>query len=115
MPQVVQQAALTVDDRIDSDYFACDPPVIQDRVDRVRNAYNALCDTAARRREKLEESRRMHLFFATMSEELAWIRERMQLMTSEDTGRDLTSIHSLLTKQKVVCLILRSKLISFCQ
>nr|CAB3266546.1 spectrin beta chain, non-erythrocytic 1-like [Phallusia mammillata] len=87
---------------IEDDYIACDPPIVQDRVDRVRNAYDSLCRMAAERRAKLDESRRMHLFFASMAEELAWVKEKEQLMTSDDYGRDLTSVHSLLTKQKAL-------------
>ena len=67
----------------------------------VRDTYDDLCCLAAKRRAKLEESRRMHQFFATMTEEVAWAREKEQLMMSDDVGRDLTSVHSLVTKQKV--------------
>ncbi|XP_076810469.1 spectrin beta chain, non-erythrocytic 1-like isoform X3 [Clavelina lepadiformis] len=86
----------------DEGYSACEPSAVSDRVGGVRDTYDDLCCLAAKRRAKLEESRRMHQFFATMTEEVAWAREKEQLMMSDDVGRDLTSVHSLVTKQKAL-------------
>uniref|UniRef100_H2ZPE1 Spectrin beta chain n=1 Tax=Ciona savignyi TaxID=51511 RepID=H2ZPE1_CIOSA len=85
-----------------NDYSACEPSAVEDKVVGVRTTYDQLCKQAADRRAKLDESRRMHLFFATMAEEVAWVKEKEQLLNSDDLGRDLTSVHSLLTKQKAL-------------
>uniref|UniRef100_F6Q5V5 Spectrin beta chain n=1 Tax=Ciona intestinalis TaxID=7719 RepID=F6Q5V5_CIOIN len=84
------------------EYSACEPSAVEDKVTGVRTAYDELCKQAADRGAKLDESRRMHHFFATMAEEVAWVKEKEQLLNSDDLGRDLTSVHSLLTKQKAL-------------
>lgn len=53
---------------------------------------------AAQRRAKLEESRRLWKFFWDMGEEEAWIREQSQILSSDDFGKDLTSVLRLTSK-----------------
>ncbi|XP_048842774.1 spectrin beta chain, non-erythrocytic 1-like isoform X2 [Brienomyrus brachyistius] len=86
---------------IDSNgYKPCDPQVIRDRVAHMEFCYEELTQLAAERRARLEESRRLWKFFWEMAEEEGWIREKEQILSSEDYGRDLTSVLRLLSKHK---------------
>ncbi|KAJ1156330.1 hypothetical protein NDU88_009054 [Pleurodeles waltl] len=79
-------------------YKPCDPQVIRDRVAHMEFCYQELCQLAAERRARLEESRRLWKFFWEMAEEEGWIREKEQILSSDDYGRDLTSVVRLLSK-----------------
>ncbi|KYO23593.1 spectrin beta chain, non-erythrocytic 1 isoform X2 [Alligator mississippiensis] len=81
-------------------YKPCDPQVIRDRVAHMEFSYQELCQLAAERRARLEESRRLWKFFWEMAEEEGWIREKEQILSSDDYGKDLTSIIRLLSKHK---------------
>lgn len=37
-----------------------------------------------------------------MAEEEAWIKEKERILSSGDIGHDLTAIHSLISKNKVI-------------
>lgn len=76
--------------------------MVEDRRNLVSSTYADLCQLAAQRKVKLDESRRLHQFFAEMSEEMAWAREKESVLNSDDIGRDLTSVQSLLNKHKVL-------------
>lgn len=62
--------------------------------------YQELCQLAAERRARLEESRRLWKFFWEMAEEEGWIREKEQILSSDDYGKDLTSVVRLMSKHK---------------
>uniref|UniRef100_A0A4W3GTX3 Spectrin beta chain n=1 Tax=Callorhinchus milii TaxID=7868 RepID=A0A4W3GTX3_CALMI len=47
-----------------------------------------------------QESRRLWKFFWEMAEEESWIREKEQILSSDDCGKDLTSVMRLLSKHK---------------
>ncbi|XP_067877956.1 spectrin beta chain, non-erythrocytic 1-like isoform X6 [Heterodontus francisci] len=79
-------------------YKPCDPQIVRDRVTHLDLCYQELCKLAAERRAKLEESRRLWKFFWEMGEEESWIREKEQIMSSEDYGKDLTSVMLLISK-----------------
>ncbi|KAM9154729.1 spectrin beta chain, non-erythrocytic 1 isoform 2-T2 [Pangshura tecta] len=81
-------------------YKPCDPQVIRDRVAHMEFCYQELCQLAAERQARLEESRRLWKFFWEMAEEEGWIREKEQILSSDDFGKDLTSIVRLLSKHK---------------
>ncbi|NXJ52681.1 SPTB2 protein, partial [Spizaetus tyrannus] len=81
-------------------YKPCDPRVIRDRVAHMEFCYQELCQLAAERRARLEESRRLWKFFWEMAEEEGWIREKEQILSSDDYGKDLTSVVRLLSKHK---------------
>ncbi|XP_026532489.1 spectrin beta chain, non-erythrocytic 1 isoform X1 [Notechis scutatus] len=81
-------------------YKPCDPQVIRDRVAHMEFCYQELCQLSALRRARLEESRRLWKFFWEMAEEEGWIREKEQILSSDDYGKDLTSIVRLLSKHK---------------
>ncbi|XP_066553312.1 spectrin beta chain, non-erythrocytic 1 isoform X1 [Amia ocellicauda] len=81
-------------------YKPCDPQVIRDRVAHMEFCYQELCQLATERRARLEESRRLWKFFWEMAEEEGWIREKEQILSSDDYGKDLTSVVRLLSKHK---------------
>ncbi|XP_065486832.1 spectrin beta chain, non-erythrocytic 1 [Caloenas nicobarica] len=81
-------------------YKPCDPQVIRDRVAHMEFCYQELCQLAAERRARLEESRRLWKFFWEMAEEEGWIREKEQILSSDDYGKDLTSVIRLMSKHK---------------
>nr|XP_020664160.1 spectrin beta chain, non-erythrocytic 1 isoform X1 [Pogona vitticeps] len=81
-------------------YKPCDPQVIRDRVAHMEFCYKELCQLSAERRARLEESRRLWKFFWEMAEEEGWIREKEQILSSDDYGKDLTSVVRLLSKHK---------------
>ncbi|KAM9809444.1 spectrin beta chain, non-erythrocytic 1 isoform 1-T1 [Syngnathus typhle] len=87
----------------DSDgYKPCDPQVIRERVAHMEFCYQELSQLAAERRARLEESRRLWKFFWEMAEEEGWIREKEQILPSEDCGKDLTGALRLLSQHKAL-------------
>ncbi|XP_045921767.1 spectrin beta chain, non-erythrocytic 1 isoform X1 [Micropterus dolomieu] len=81
-------------------YKPCDPQIIRDRVAHMDFCYQELSQLAAERRARLEESRRLWKFFWEMAEEEGWIREKEQILSSEDCGKDLTGALRLLSQHK---------------
>lgn len=79
-------------------YKPCDPQVIHDRVAHMDFCYRELTQLASARRGCLEESRRLWRFFWEMAEEEGWIREKEQILSSDDCGRDLTAVLRLLSQ-----------------
>ena len=74
--------------------------MVKDRVDGLKANYDDLCELASKRQATLDESRKMHQFFASITEEISWLKEKEQLLISDDLGHDLTSVRSLVSKQK---------------
>ncbi|XP_055496760.1 spectrin beta chain, non-erythrocytic 1-like isoform X1 [Leucoraja erinacea] len=83
-------------------YTPCDPNVIKDRVDHLELCYEELCALAAERKARLEQSRHLWTFFWEMDETESWIREREQIFSSQDYGKDITSIMILQSKHKTL-------------
>ncbi|XP_075993412.1 spectrin beta chain, non-erythrocytic 1-like isoform X2 [Genypterus blacodes] len=81
-------------------YKPCDPQIIRDRVAHLEFCYQELSQLAAERRARLDESRRLWKFFWEMAEEEGWIREKEQILSSEDYGKDLTGALRLLSQHK---------------
>ncbi|XP_071235761.1 spectrin beta chain, non-erythrocytic 1-like isoform X2 [Salvelinus alpinus] len=81
-------------------YKPCDPQVIRDRVAHMEFCYAELSQLAAERCARLEESRRLWKFFWEMAEEEGWIREKEQILSSEDCGKDLTGAVRLLSQHR---------------
>ncbi|KAF5898765.1 spectrin beta chain, non-erythrocytic 1 isoform X1, partial [Clarias magur] len=90
------------DDSEGEGYKPCDPQVIRDRVAHMEFCYQELTQLAAERRARLEESRRLWKFFWEMAEEEGWIREKEQILSSDDCGKDLTGALRLLSKHKAL-------------
>uniref|UniRef100_A0A3B4BR65 Spectrin beta chain n=1 Tax=Pygocentrus nattereri TaxID=42514 RepID=A0A3B4BR65_PYGNA len=85
-----------------SGYKPCDPQVILDRVAHLEFCYQELTQLAAERRARLEESRRLWKFFWEMAEEEGWIREKEQILSSDDVGKDLTGAVRLLSQHRAL-------------
>ncbi|KAK1792102.1 hypothetical protein P4O66_001878 [Electrophorus voltai] len=81
-------------------YKPCDPQVIRDRVAHMEFCYQELTQLAAERHARLEESRRLWKFFWEMAEEEGWIREKEQILSSDDCGKDLTAALRLLSQHR---------------
>uniref|UniRef100_A0A6Q2XCD5 Spectrin beta chain n=1 Tax=Esox lucius TaxID=8010 RepID=A0A6Q2XCD5_ESOLU len=81
-------------------YKPCDPQVIRDRVAHMEFCYSELSQLAAERCARLEESRRLWKFFWEMAEEEGWIREKEQILSSEDCGKDLTGAMRLRSQHR---------------
>uniref|UniRef100_A0A8C7UY77 Spectrin beta chain n=1 Tax=Oncorhynchus mykiss TaxID=8022 RepID=A0A8C7UY77_ONCMY len=88
---------------IDGDvYKPCDPQVIRDRVAHMEFCYQELTQLAAERRARLEESHRLWKFFWEMAEEEGWIHEKEQILSSDESGRDLTGTVRLLSQHRTL-------------
>ncbi|NXW78338.1 SPTN4 protein, partial [Hirundo rustica] len=83
-------------------YQPCDPQVICNRVHHVRTCLEELQELAAKRREELEDSRRLWTFFQEMEEAEAWIREKEKILASKTCGRDLSSVLALTSEHKAM-------------
>ncbi|XP_060941485.1 spectrin family protein isoform X1 [Limanda limanda] len=81
-------------------YKPCEPGLVGEKVDLLGQAYEELGQLALKRRERLEDSRRLWQFMWDVGEEAAWIREQEQILASGDCGRDLTSALHLLSKHE---------------
>uniref|UniRef100_A0A8C4TM46 Spectrin beta chain n=1 Tax=Erpetoichthys calabaricus TaxID=27687 RepID=A0A8C4TM46_ERPCA len=79
-------------------YKPCDPQVIKDRVQHLDLCYQELCALAAQRKARLEQSRRLWNFFVEMTEIESWIKEKENIFSSLDYGKDLTSVMILQSK-----------------
>lgn len=65
-------------------------------------SYQELTQLAAERQARLEESRRLWKFFWEMAEEEGWIREKEQILSTEEHGKDLTGALRLLSQQRAL-------------
>ncbi|OQV17845.1 Spectrin beta chain [Hypsibius exemplaris] len=83
-------------------FHPVDPHLVIDRMQNLEDMYAELVELSQERKDRLDDSRQLWQFFADIAEEEAWIREKEQMLSSADIGRDLTSINLLLTKQKLV-------------
>ncbi|XP_010725961.1 spectrin beta chain, non-erythrocytic 4-like, partial [Meleagris gallopavo] len=81
-------------------YQPCDPQIICNRVNHVQTCLQELGEMAAKRRQDLEDSRRLWTFFQEMEEAEGWIREKEQILASKTCGRDLSSVLALTGEHK---------------
>uniref|UniRef100_A0A8C0FVT8 Spectrin beta chain n=1 Tax=Chelonoidis abingdonii TaxID=106734 RepID=A0A8C0FVT8_CHEAB len=81
-------------------YRPCDPKVIRDRVNYLEQCYQELLAMAAERKARLEQSKRLWKFFWELDEAESWIKEKEQIYSSLDYGKDLTSLLTLQRKHK---------------
>ncbi|XP_065563390.1 spectrin beta chain-like isoform X3 [Artemia franciscana] len=99
---VVQHSQKFLDIAATEGYRPCDPAIIVDRVQQLEDAYGELVKLAVERRVRLEESRKLWQFYWDMADEENWIREKEQILSTEDIGHDLTTIHLLLSKHRAL-------------
>lgn len=72
--------------------------MIRDRVQHLDLCYQELCALAAERRARLEQSRCFWNFLWEVTELESWIREKEQIFSTLDHGKDLTSVLVLQSK-----------------
>ncbi|XP_069500595.1 spectrin beta chain, non-erythrocytic 4 isoform X1 [Ambystoma mexicanum] len=83
-------------------YLPCDPQVICNRVHHVKTCLEGLCELATKRRNELEESRQLWAFFQEVEEAESWIREKEQILSSTNHGKDLSGVIRLMNKHKIL-------------
>ncbi|XP_055307281.1 spectrin beta chain isoform X2 [Sitodiplosis mosellana] len=98
---VVQNSQRFLGDDADG-YKPCDVAIIVDRVQQLEDAYAELVRLAVERRSRLEESRKLWQFYWDTADEENWIKEKEQIVSTEDIGHDLTTINLLLSKHKAL-------------
>ncbi|KAM9146829.1 spectrin beta chain, erythrocytic isoform 2-T3 [Pangshura tecta] len=81
-------------------YRPCDPKVIRNRVSHLELCHQELLAMAAERKARLEQSKRLWKFFWELDEAESWIKEKEQIYSSLDYGKDLTSLLILQRKHK---------------
>ncbi|XP_051941422.1 spectrin beta chain, erythrocytic isoform X2 [Hippocampus zosterae] len=79
-------------------YKPCDPQVIRDRVEHLELCYHELLTLAGQRRAHLTQSRRFWSFLWEAAELESWIKEKENIFSSLDYGKDLTSVLVLQSK-----------------
>ncbi|XP_026477327.1 spectrin beta chain isoform X2 [Ctenocephalides felis] len=99
---VVAHSQRYLDSGATEGYRPCDPAIIVERVQQLQEAYAELVRLAVERRTKLEESRKLWQFYWDMADEENWIKEKENIASSGEIGRDLTSINLLLSKHKAL-------------
>ncbi|XP_074854246.1 spectrin beta chain, erythrocytic isoform X2 [Carettochelys insculpta] len=81
-------------------YRPCDPTIIRNRVGHLELCHQELQALAAERKARLEQSTRLWKFFWELDEAESWIKEKEQVYSSLDYGKDLTSVLTLQRKHK---------------
>lgn len=71
----------------------------------MKTNYKELCDLAQKRRQRLEESLKLHTFYRDMEEEDIWLSEKEYFVSSTEYGHD-SHTTTLLLQQHKVCLII---------
>lgn len=100
---VVQNALSCVDDNPDlANYKPVEPAIVQDRCQKLTKAHEQLCDLADRRKKRLQQSKLLWQFCWDAAEELAWIREKEHILSSDEIGHDLTTVNLLISKSKAL-------------
>ncbi|XP_055939314.1 spectrin beta chain-like isoform X2 [Argiope bruennichi] len=98
---VVQHSQKFIDEE-EHGYRPCDPNIVTDRINQLEAAYSELVHLALERRNKLDESRKLWQFYWDMTEEETYIKEKEQILSSDDIGHDLTTVHLLICKNKAM-------------
>ncbi|NWY07900.1 SPTB1 protein, partial [Nothoprocta ornata] len=88
--RAVSSAALRFADA--EGYRPCEPKVIQDRVSHLEMCRRELQALAAQRKARLEQSKCLWKCFWELDEAEGWIKEKEQIYSSMDYGKDLTGV-----------------------
>uniref|UniRef100_A0A915ITG0 Spectrin beta chain n=1 Tax=Romanomermis culicivorax TaxID=13658 RepID=A0A915ITG0_ROMCU len=83
-------------------YRPVDPETVRQRTQLLNEKYDELKDLAAQRRRRLEDNRRLCQFFLDVAELEQGFKEMAKVLSSPDIGHDVTSVHLLLSKHKVL-------------
>lgn len=80
----------------------CDPNLIDERLEELEAMFTELFQLAIARRQKLEESKKLCQYFWDMAEEEAWIKEKEQILSSNEIGHDVTTNSLLISKNRAL-------------
>ena len=79
-----------------------DSPLIRERQGALLDAYTRLSQSADLRKSRLNDSLKLQQFYRDVEEEEAWIREKEQIASSTDHGKDLVGVLHLLKKHEAL-------------
>ncbi|XP_006771748.1 PREDICTED: spectrin beta chain, non-erythrocytic 2 [Myotis davidii] len=79
------------------EYKPCDPQLVSERVATLEQTYEALCQLAAARRARLEESRRL-----CANDMEAWLVDALRLVSSPELGHDEFSTQALARQHRAL-------------
>uniref|UniRef100_A0A7E4VTH7 Spectrin alpha chain n=1 Tax=Panagrellus redivivus TaxID=6233 RepID=A0A7E4VTH7_PANRE len=77
-------------------------PHIAKKQETLAQRFETLRHPLEKRKEKLSESLQGNQLFRDIEDELSWIREKEQIATSTNRGRDLTGVQNLIQKQNAL-------------
>ncbi|CAD6199906.1 unnamed protein product [Caenorhabditis auriculariae] len=83
-----------------SGYQPVEPAVVDERCDVLQKRYQELLDLAAERKRRLEDNKRLCQFWWDVAELEHGVKEQEQVLSSNDTGRDIVTVSHLLAKHK---------------
>jgi spectrin beta len=79
-----------------------DSVLIRERQGALLDAYARLSQSADLRKSRLNDSLKLQQFYRDVEEEEAWIREKEQIASSTDHGKDLVGVLHLLKKHEAL-------------
>uniref|UniRef100_A0A913HUS6 Spectrin beta chain n=1 Tax=Strongyloides stercoralis TaxID=6248 RepID=A0A913HUS6_STRER len=83
-----------------SGYKPVDINIVKERMKNLDDRYNELIDLAKERKSKLEDNKRLCQFLWDLQDLENTLREQEKVLSSTDTGKDVTSVQRLLAKLK---------------
>lgn len=98
---VVRESEKFISDDIDA-YKPCEPSKIRAQNNQLEKDYSELVRQANNRRSKLEDSRKFWQFNWDADQEDGWINEKERILSSDDIGHDLATVHMLIGKNKTI-------------
>lgn len=98
---VVRGSEDFIDDDTDA-YKPCEPSKIKARNAELEKMYDDLYKMAVMRRKRLENSRQFWQFNWDLDQEEGWINEKKRILSSEEIGHDLSTVHMLIGKNKTL-------------
>ena len=79
-----------------------DSGLVRERQETLSSANKRLCVAAEQRKARLNDSLRLQQFYRDVEEEEAWIREKEQVASSVDHGKDLVGVMHLIKKHEAL-------------
>lgn len=84
------------------DFKPADPTEVLLRSNYLKEQYDALLELSRNRMGNLYASKIMWEFLWGVADEQQWMKDNIQLMLNPDLGHDLSSVHRLISKHKVI-------------
>jgi len=83
-------------------YRPCEPSKIKSKNVELERDYSDLVNQCMARRKRLEESRKFWQFYWDVDQEKGWINDKERILSSDDIGHDLSTVHMLIGKNKAL-------------